>query len=246
MATEFIKLILLPSNLTALLIMAGLGSLFYHKTRRYAARLFFAGGVVFLVFANGPVSYYLIHRLETQNPAFDAERHPAGFEDIIVLTGHALPDPRLPVSSTVNSSSAFRILETLRLHRAYPGARITISGSEEVPMLMQRLLASLGVKEALIALEANSRNTFESAVHLKERMQGREFILVTSAGHMPRSLGAFRQMGMDPTPAPTDYLAKMGPFDGNLLPNLSNLMRADLAVHEYFGMLWYGLKAYGL
>jgi uncharacterized SAM-binding protein YcdF (DUF218 family) len=77
-------------------------------------------------------------------------------------------------------------------------------------------------------------------------MKGRDFILVTSAGHMPRSLGAFGRAGMNPTPAPTDYLAKMDPLEGNFLPNLSNLMRADLAVHEYLGMLWYGLKAYGL
>jgi uncharacterized SAM-binding protein YcdF (DUF218 family) len=160
----------------------------------------------------------------------------------VVLTGHALADPRLPVSSTVNSASAFRVLEALRLHRLFPGARITISGCEDVPMLMQRLLVGLGVQEELTAIESESRSTFESAVHLKERMKDREFILVTSAGHMPRSMAAFRQTGMNPTPAPTDYLAKMTPFETNYLPNSNNLMRADLALHEYFGLMWYWIN----
>jgi uncharacterized SAM-binding protein YcdF (DUF218 family) len=128
----------------------------------------------------------------------------------------------------------------------YPKARITISGNEDVPLLMKELMISLGVKEGLIIVENRSRNTFESAVNLKSLMVNREFILVTSAGHMPRSLLSFRQMGMNPAPAPTDYLAKMGPFDGNFLPNVNSLVRSDLAVHEYFGMLWYSLKAYAL
>lgn len=245
MEMEFIKQILLPSNLMALLILAGLGCLLLQKDRRFAAWLFCAGGLVFLIFSNGPVSFYLVRPLEDQNPAFSADRHPTDFKDIVILTGHALPDPHLPASSTVNSSSAFRILEALRLHRLFPRARITISGYEDVPLLMQNLLMRLGVNKELIAVENKSRNTFESAVHLKDRIKGGEFILVTSAGHMPRSLRAFREMGMSPAPAPTDYLAKMGPFDNNFFPNPNNLMRADLAVHEYFGMLWYMLKPYG-
>jgi len=239
MATEVLKQFLLPSNLMALLALGGFCCLIFRKGRRYAAWLFGAAGLVFLVFANGPVSHFLVRELEDRYPAFSADRHPEEFEEIVVLTGHALPDPRLPVSSTVNSASAFRILEALRLHRLFPGARITISGSEEVPLLMQRLLVSLGVQEELIAIESNSRNTFDSAVHLQDRIKDRGFILVTSAGHMPRSVAAFRQMGMNPTPAPTDYLAKMTPFETNYLPNSNNLMRADLALHEYLGLMWY-------
>lgn len=243
MATEVLKQFLLPSNLMALLVLGGLCCLVFRKARRHAGWLFGAAGLVFLVFANGPVSHYLVRQLEDRYPAFSADRHPQDFKEIVVLTGHALADPRLPISSTVNSSSAFRILEALRLHRLFPGARITVSGSEDVPMLMQKLLTSLGVKEELIAIENQSRNTFESAVHLKDRMKDREFILVTSAGHMPRSMMAFRQMGMTPTPAPTDYLAKMTAFETNYLPNSNNLMRADLALHEYFGLIWYWISS---
>jgi uncharacterized SAM-binding protein YcdF (DUF218 family) len=244
MATEFLKIFLLPSSLMALLALAGVICLAFRKARRVAAWLFCAGGLMFLVFANGPVSHYLVRQLEDRYPAFSADRHPQDFREIVVLTGHALADPRLPISSTVNAASAFRILEALRLHQLFPGARITISGCEDVPILMLKLLISLGVKEGLITVENQSRNTFESAVQLKNSIRGDEFILVTSAGHMPRSMAAFRQMGMNPTPAPTDYLAKMTPFETNYLPNSNNLMRADLALHEYFGLMWYWISGH--
>lgn len=242
MVTEVLKQFLLPSNLMALFVLGGLCCLVFRKARRHAAWLFCAAGLLFLVFANGPVSHYLVGQLEDRYPAFSADRHPQDFKEIVVLTGHALADPRLPISSTVNAASAFRILEALRLHQLFPGARITISGCEDVPILMQKLLISLGVKEGLITVENQSRNTFESAVQLKNSIKGDEFILVTSAGHMPRSMAAFRQMGMNPTPAPTDYLAKMTPFETNYLPNSNNLMRADLALHEYFGLMWYWIS----
>lgn len=238
---DFLKLFLLPSSLIALLSLAGLGCLMHKKTRRLAMGLFCASGLLYLFFANGPISYYLIRQLESQNPVFSIDRHSTMFRDIVILTGHALPDTRLPVSSIVNSSSAFRILEALRLHQAFPEARITISGYDDVPLLMKDLLLSLGLRDELILLENQSRNTYQSAVHLKDQLKEKDFILVTSAGHMPRTLIAFNTLGMNPTPAPTDYLAKMNVYDGQFLPNPNNLMRADLAMHEYFGLLWYRL-----
>jgi uncharacterized SAM-binding protein YcdF (DUF218 family) len=239
MATEFLKIFLLPSSLMALFALAGAICLAFRKARRVAAWLFCAAGLLFLVFANGPVSHSLVRQLEDRYPAFSATRYPREFKQIVVLTGHALPDARLPASSTVNSASAFRILEALRLQQLFPDARIIISGSEDVPLLMQRLLLSLGVKKEQIAVETKSQSTFESALHLRDQLKEHEFILVTSAGHMPRSMAAFRQAGLSPIPAPTDHLAKMDPFDGNYWPNARNLMRADLALHEYCGLLWY-------
>lgn len=239
--TDLIKSLLLPSSLITLLILGGLACLIFKKTRQLATGLLCVGGLFYLIFANGPVSFFLIRYLENQSPVFSIDHHSTLFRDIAILTGHALPDTQLPVSSSVNSSSAFRILEALRLHQVFPDARIIISGYDDVPLLMKKLLLSVGVREELIIFENQSRSTYESAVHLKKRMRENDFILVTSAGHMPRSLKAFNALGMKPTPAPTDYLAKMTVFDGHWLPNPSHLMRADLAMHEYLGLIWYEL-----
>lgn len=102
MATEVLKQYLLPSNLMALLVLVGSCCLVLRKARRHAGWLFSAAGLLFLVFANGPVSHYLVRQLEDRYPAFSVDRHLRDFKQIVVLTGHALPDPRLPASSTVN------------------------------------------------------------------------------------------------------------------------------------------------
>ena len=46
------------------------------------------------------------------------------------------------------------------------------------------------------------------AYRILETLEKQYSILVTSANHMPRAVAAFRKAGMDPIPAPTEYLAR--------------------------------------
>jgi len=73
-----------------------------------------------------------------------------------------------------------------------------------------------------------------------------KFILVTSAAHMPRAMGLFRKQGMEPIPAPTDYMA--GEREGGLrlgmfFPSAGSLEKAGSAIHEYLGMVWGKLRS---
>ena len=43
---------------------------------------------------------------------------------------------------------------------------------------------------------------------VKEIVGKDKFILVTSASHMLRAMALFRKQGMEPIPAPTDYMVK--------------------------------------
>jgi uncharacterized SAM-binding protein YcdF (DUF218 family) len=72
-------------------------------------------------------------------------------------------------------------------------------------------------------------------------MGGEKFILITSAGHMPRAIGAFVKAGMDPVPAPTNFMSVRERRFMDYLPAPHHLVYADLAVHEYLGMAWYRL-----
>ncbi len=76
---------------------------------------------------------------------------------------------------------------------------------------------------------------------VKEIVGKDKFILVTSASHMPRAIGLFRKYGMDPIPAPTDYMVKER--EGGLTPRVffpsaGSLEKAGRAIHEYLGMMW--------
>ncbi|MDP6653906.1 MAG: YdcF family protein, partial [Gammaproteobacteria bacterium] len=58
----------------------------------------------------------------------------------------------------------------------------------------QFLFEQLGVTEQAIIYESESRNTFENAQNSKQLLSPSEeqnWILITSAFHMPRSVGVF-------------------------------------------------------
>src|SRR5438045_126106 len=61
-----------------------------------------------------------------------------------------------------------------------------------------RLWQSLGIAPERIVIEDRSRNSYENAVFTRDLVQpkaGDRWLLVTSAYHMPRSIGLFRKVG---------------------------------------------------
>jgi uncharacterized SAM-binding protein YcdF (DUF218 family) len=94
-------------------------------------------------------------------------------------------------------------------------------------------------------LEDQSRTTAENAAFSRRLVMpkpGERWLLVTSAYHMPRSIGAFRTAGFPVEAYPVDYRT-MGPAD-LWIPFDSiatGLRRTDLAVHEWIGLLAYWL-----
>ena len=66
------------------------------------------------------------------------------------------------------------------------------------------------------------------------------WLLVTSAYHMPRAVGAFRQAGLNISPFPVDFRTRDA--DDILRFPISvaaGLQRADLAVREWIGLVVY-------
>ena len=72
-------------------------------------------------------------------------------------------------------------------------------------------------------------------------------LLVTSALHMPRSVATFRTVGIEVTPAPTDFKVVRDPGGSRAkrwLPNAEALHESTLAIHEYVGQLAYWLRGW--
>ena len=70
--------------------------------------------------------------------------------------------------------------------------------------------------------------------------------MVTSALHMPRAMAIFRKQGMEPIPAPTDYVVKVregGVRLGMFIPSAGALEKVGRAIHEYLGLLWGKLRS---
>ena len=94
-------------------------------------------------------------------------------------------------------------------------------------------------------LEISSRTTDENARFTRKLVSpkpGERWLLVTSAHHMPRSVGVFRKAGFDVEPYPVDWRTR-GWIDASMpFDRLSGgLACADAAVHEWVGLVAYWL-----
>ncbi|MBZ5503454.1 MAG: YdcF family protein [Acidobacteriia bacterium] len=104
-------------------------------------------------------------------------------------------------------------------------------------------LEQLGVARDRITIEAQSRNSAENATYCKRLIApkpGERWLLITSAMHMSRAVGVFRQAGFPVEPYPVDY--QFAGWRGLLtLPGsvLGALAATDTAAHEWLGLLAY-------
>ena len=140
----------------------------------------------------------------------------------------------------------------MELARAYPEAKLILSGGAVFPMhnnvteadIGRWFFTAQGLDPQRILFEDKSRNTHENILYSKQIAQpqpGEHWVLVTSAAHMPRSVGLFRKNGWNVTPYPAGYVTM--PFlEPVAAPDFAGrLERLDDGVRE-----WTGLAAYYL
>ena len=130
-----------------------------------------------------------------------------------------------------------------RLARAaQPGQRSGLDG-EFWAQAGARFFTALGIDPGRIIEEGASRNTEENAQLTKELLNpqpGETWLLVTSAFHMPRSVGLFRKAGFEVVPWPTDYFTTgQDSFGIRLDQPAENFSVATRAMREWVGLLAY-------
>jgi uncharacterized SAM-binding protein YcdF (DUF218 family) len=94
-------------------------------------------------------------------------------------------------------------------------------------------------------IERDSRNTDENARFTKALMKpqpGETWVLITSARHMPRSVGIFRKEGWRVLAYPVDYLTPRSVGFGVGFGLASGLAAVDTAAYEWFGLVYYRLS----
>jgi uncharacterized SAM-binding protein YcdF (DUF218 family) len=123
-----------------------------------------------------------------------------------------------------------RVREAGRLARRWSHLRIFVSNHGPAEYV-QRLLGD-GIAFERVAIETRSQTTYDNAINSNRHIAprpGERWLLVTSAVHMPRAMGAFRQVGFHTEPWPVHDLT------GRLLNDLSAVS------HEWLGLAWYRL-----
>jgi uncharacterized SAM-binding protein YcdF (DUF218 family) len=239
-----------PSNI---LISLGLGGLVLMATRfaRAGRRLAVASVILLALFGLSPLGNAIILPLEERFPPWDAAR---GAPSGIIVLGGALDTVVSPARHEVAlNEAAERMTAIAELARRFPEARIVFTGGsgriiyDGAPEagLAARLFDSFGIARQRIILEDKSRDTDENARFTRELVQpkpGERWLIVTSAHHMPRSVGVFRAAGFPVEAFPVDYRTR-GAID--LLRPFATLgdglRRTDTAAREWVGLLMYRL-----
>ncbi len=244
----------LPSNILISLGVIGI-ALMATRFARAGRRLVVTALILIAIAGLSPFGNAIILPLEERFPAWDASRDASrGAPTGIISLGGALDTVvSQPRGEVALNEAAERMTVVAELARRYPASRIVFSGGSgriiydgvTEASLAARLFESFGIVKDRIVLEDKSRDTDENARFTKDLLQpkaGERWLLVTSAHHMPRSIGVFRAAGFSVEAYPVDYRTR-GAID--LLRPFSNvgdgLRRIDTAAREWVGLVVYRL-----
>jgi uncharacterized SAM-binding protein YcdF (DUF218 family) len=156
-----------------------------------------------------PVGNWLMRPLEDRFPR--PVGYPDAVEGVVVLGGGTDVDVTAGRGVPAFTDPAERYMALLELARHYPPAVPVIftggigrleGGVPPETETVRLLLARHGL-DGRVLLEDKARTTRENALYAKDLAKprpGARWLLVTSAGHMPRSVGVFRVVDWDGLP----------------------------------------------
>ncbi len=235
--------------LPALLIIGFLGLMLIMFTRKQKTGCFvvlFSFIGIFLI-SFQPVASRLLMPLERQYTAFLPVDKSIDY--IMVLGSGHVVDDQIPPTSELNRTALMRLAEGIRIMRIYPGSKLILSGysgGTEVSnaRMMAKVALALGVSKSDIILLETAKDTWEEARQAAAFVKRKEVVLVTSASHMKRALNEFHSAGLDPYPAPTNYLAqdKINQFWSKYTPKAIYLEQTERYWHETLGRIWQNLR----
>lgn len=257
--SKLLPLLVYPLGLSMVLLVV---ALIFLQRRPKLARGAIATSLALLWLSSTPLlRNALVGSLERQNLPTDLPT-----ADVILVLGGATKSANFPRPWVDVSEEGDRVIHAARLYQQGKAPKILLSGGR-IPWQgdgapesadMAELLELMGVPASAILQEPDSLNTRQNAVNsqvILKRENLNRILLVTSALHMPRSLRIFRKLGMDVTPAPTDFLiaedesrsrgrsASQARLLG-LLPQAENLQPTTRALKEYIGLWVYRLRGW--
>jgi uncharacterized SAM-binding protein YcdF (DUF218 family) len=249
--SKLANLFFFPLPIALALLWTGCGLLWFTGRQKTGKVLATSGMLILTIISCGAFSKWL--------PGWLIERYPPALETgyrpgkpikwVVVLSGGHHPQAGIPPNRQLSPVTLQRLVEGLRLYKAFPGSKLLVSGgsaSERITNAetMAATALELGVPQTDLVVEDKSRDTEEQALLVQKRIGADPFILVTSGVHMPRSIGLFQKVGLNPIPAPADYRGrdKKSWAPTQLLPTAGNVYQLEKAWHEILGIWWAGWR----
>lgn len=216
-----------------------------------AARIVaFALALACLTVAVLPIGGYIRGHLESRFPV--NPELPEKIDGIVVLGGVINAELSGVYGTPQVGSGVERVAEVRKLLAHSPAARIIFTGGSGDPLRPEMKEAHhapdvfrwFGIDPARVVFEDQARNTAENAQithRIAKPKPDEAWVLVTSAFHMPRSVGAFRKVGWRIIPYPVDF-STLSRGEFRLSINFaSQVYSFSAALHESLGLLFYWL-----
>lgn len=155
-------------------------------------------------------------------------------------SGHA-DNKKLPSTIRIGGQGLSRVVEAVRLHKLFPQSQVIFSGyggpsNESFAKVASEAAITLGVPQEKILLLEDAKDTIDESKGSFKIIGDKPFLLVSEASHLNRSVGLFKKLGMNPTPAPSSFL-NTGKWRLQL-PSRGGLKKSDRAIYEAMGITW--------
>ena len=237
-----------PGNLIYVIFL--LGMILY-----WAGYIRSAGIVLSITFASMsaiaffPIGNWLIFPLETRIPA---PALPEQIDGIIVLSSGLHARETIERGQSQLNEQAERDFAFVNLARKYPEAKLLYTGGSSrmtKPFYSGADAAVFFLEEQSfdtdrVIFDSDSRNTVESAMLGKTKVrpgQDESWLLITTAWHMPRSVGVFCSAGWPVIPYPVDYRTRQELQLGLNFDFAGHLEKLNVGVKEWIGLVVYRL-----
>lgn len=227
------------------------------KNPVWKKRLLITGFLILYLFSNRFLANEVIRLFEAPIVPISAlEQRQEPFEFGILLTGVTSGKKEL-ADRVFISENPDRVNHTVMLYSKGLIKKILISGgtgklinpSFSEAEELNKVFQYMGIPKEAIIIEGGSRNTHESAVAVKKLLtnnDGSNCLLITSATHIPRSIGCFKKEGLNCTAFPTDINFRKREFTPNILffPSIEALKIWEDILKETAGLIAYRVAGY--
>lgn len=246
--TIFSTLLLPPLSL---ILLALFGICLRRRWPRGGVTLSISALLILVFLSTYPGAMLLIAPLEKMQQALQ-RADATDAQAIVVLGGGRISAAPEYGGSDLPSAISLQRLQYAAHLKRQTGLPILVSGGQpDGAAISEAAIMARVLRQDFVVpvqwLESQSNNTAENASYSAKILQQadvKRILLVTDALHMPRATTAFRQAGLQVTPAATIFLSTIRPSFADYLPRSVWLQRSSYALHEWLGIAWYSVRSH--
>lgn len=179
--------------------------LFLTPWKNLAKKMMVVSSIPLIIISLTPLPQKALHTLEQRFPVPLLPKH---IDGLILLGGTFALQESDSRSFPVHNLAASRLFDFIALMRRYPHAKVLFSGTPLEAKFTLDIMEQHGIDTTRVFFDDKASDTRDNVKNLMESVKIKseeKWVLVTSAFHIPRSVGLFRGISWKVIPYPVDF-----------------------------------------